>query len=101
MVRGLRQDLHGERPAAGRFMGRGSYTARAVARIGRLILRQGDWDGKALLSREAVRQMVGDAGLPGNCGMGWWNNAAGRYPKLPKDAAWGAGAGDQLLLVIP
>ena len=81
--------------------GGGSYTARAVARIGRLILRQGDWDGKSLLSREAVRQMVGDAGLPGNCGMGWWNNAAGRYPKLPKDAAWGAGAGDQLLLVIP
>jgi hypothetical protein len=33
--------------------------------------------------------------------MGWWTNASGRYSKLPKDAVWGAGAGDQLLLVIP
>src|SRR5262249_8918637 len=27
--------------------------------------------------------------------------AAGRYPKIPKDAVWGAGAGDQVLLVVP
>jgi hypothetical protein len=33
--------------------------------------------------------------------MGWWSNAGGRYTKLPKDAVWGAGAGDQLLLVVP
>jgi hypothetical protein len=81
--------------------GGGNFTARAVARIGRLALRQGDWEGLSLLSREAVRRMTGDAGLPGHCGMGWWTNAAGRYAGLPKDAVWGAGAGDQLLLVIP
>ena len=33
--------------------------------------------------------------------MGWWTNTTGRYAKLPKDAVWGAGAGDQVLLVIP
>jgi hypothetical protein len=33
--------------------------------------------------------------------MGWWSNGGGRYGKLPEDAVWGAGAGDQLLLVIP
>src|SRR5205085_7647715 len=81
--------------------GGGSYTARATARVGRLVLREGDWDGNRLLSRAAVRQVVNDAGLPGNCGMGWWTNAAGRYKKLPKDAVYGAGAGDQLLLVVP
>ena len=81
--------------------GGGNFTARAVARIGRLMLRQGDWDGQRLLSQEAVRHITGDAGLPGNCGMGWWTNAAGRYAKLPKDAVWGAGAGDQVLLLIP
>jgi CubicO group peptidase (beta-lactamase class C family) len=81
--------------------GGGSFTARALARIGRLILRRGDWDGRRILSREATRQITGDAGLPGHCGMGWWTNAAGRYAKLPKDAVWGAGAGDQVLLVIP
>lgn len=81
--------------------GGGSYTARAVARIGRLILREGNWEGRQLLDKDAVRQTVNDAGLPGNCGMGWWSNGGSRYPKLPKDAVWGAGAGDQLLLVIP
>src|SRR5262249_30880948 len=35
------------------------------------------------------------------CGMGWWTNASGRYATVPRDAAWGAGAGDQVLLVVP
>jgi CubicO group peptidase (beta-lactamase class C family) len=81
--------------------GGGSYTARAVARVGRLLLREGDWDGTRLLSKEAVRQITQSAGLPGSCGMGWWTNGGGRYTKLSKDAYWGAGAGDQVLLVIP
>src|SRR5206468_4804842 len=81
--------------------GGGSYTARAVARVGRLLLREGDWDGKRILTKEAVRQITGDAGLPGHCGMGFWTNAAGRYPKLPRDTYYGAGAGDQLLVVVP
>jgi CubicO group peptidase (beta-lactamase class C family) len=81
--------------------GGGSFTARAVARIGRLLLREGDWDGKRILSKEAVRQLTGDAGLPGHCGMGFWTNADGRYPNLPRDTYYGAGAGDQLLIVVP
>jgi CubicO group peptidase (beta-lactamase class C family) len=81
--------------------GGGSYTARALARIGRLLLREGDWDGKQVLSKEAVREVTGDAGLPGHCGMGFWTNAGGRWPKLPRDTYYGAGAGDQLLIVVP
>jgi CubicO group peptidase (beta-lactamase class C family) len=81
--------------------GGGSFTPRATARIGRLLLRQGDWDGITILSKEAVRQITGDAGLPGRCGMGFWTNAGGRYPNVPTDAYYGAGAGDQLLIVVP
>jgi CubicO group peptidase (beta-lactamase class C family) len=81
--------------------GGASYTARAVARIGRLLLRDGDWDGKPILTREAVRQVTADTGLPGHCGMGFWTNAGGRYPRLPRDTYYGAGAGDQLLIVVP
>jgi CubicO group peptidase (beta-lactamase class C family) len=81
--------------------GGAAFTARATARIGRLILREGDWDGKRILSKDAVRDITQDAGMPGHCGMGWWTNNGGRYPNLPNDAVWGAGAGDQLLLVIP
>ena len=81
--------------------GGGAFTPRALARLGRLILRKGDWDGQRILSEDAVRLVTGDAGLPGNCGIGWWTNADGRYPDIPRDAAWGAGAADQVLFVIP
>ena len=80
--------------------GGAAFSADAQARIGRLILRQGDWDGQRILTPDAVRLVTTDAGLPGHCGMGWWANG-GRYSKLPQDAVWGAGAGDRVLLVIP
>jgi CubicO group peptidase (beta-lactamase class C family) len=81
--------------------GGGNFSARASATIGRLMLREGDWDGRRIFSREAVRQTTGSAGLPGDCGMGWWTNTARRYAGVPGDAYWGAGAGDQLLFVVP
>jgi CubicO group peptidase (beta-lactamase class C family) len=81
--------------------GGAAFTPRAAARLGRLVLREGDWDGRRVLTAGAVRQVTRDAGLPGHCGMGWWTNAAGRYDWLPRDAVWGAGAGDQVLLVVP
>jgi CubicO group peptidase (beta-lactamase class C family) len=81
--------------------GGGGYTARAVARVGRLMLRGGDWEGKQLLSKEAVRQITSDAGTPGHGGIGWWSNNSGKFAKLPKDAFWGSGAGHQVVLVIP
>jgi CubicO group peptidase (beta-lactamase class C family) len=81
--------------------GGGNYTARAVARIGRLMLRQGNWEGQQLLSPEAVRLVTSDVGTPGPCGIGWWSNNEGACARLPKDAYWGAGAGHQTLLVVP
>lgn len=81
--------------------GGATFTPRAAARLGRMVLREGKWEGRPILSPRAVREVTTDAGLPGNCGMGWWGNGGGRYTGLPRDAVWGAGAGDQLLLVIP
>jgi CubicO group peptidase (beta-lactamase class C family) len=81
--------------------GGGSYTARAVARVGRLMLHGGSWDGRQILAREAVRLVTTDAGTPGHGAIGWWSNSDGKYPGLPKDAFWGSGAGHQVVLVIP
>jgi CubicO group peptidase (beta-lactamase class C family) len=81
--------------------GGGAFTARAVARIGRLMLRQGDWDGRRLVGARAVRETTSSAGLPGDGGMGWWTNAGGRVDALPRDAFWAAGAGGQVALVVP
>ncbi|HWI59561.1 MAG TPA: serine hydrolase, partial [Bacillota bacterium] len=81
--------------------GGGAYTARAAARVGRLMLRGGDWEGRRVLSAEAVRLTTAEAGPPGPCGIGWWSNHEGDCPELPRDAFFGSGAGHQLLLVIP
>ena len=81
--------------------GGGGYTARAVARVGRLMLRDGDWNGTRLLPAEVVKQITGDAGTPGHGGIGWWSNRDGKYPALPRDAFWGSGAGHQVLFAVP
>ncbi len=91
--------------------GGGSYTARAAARLGRLMLRVGDWEGEPLVAPEWVQKAVMYAGTslpdrpagnpqPGS-GLGWWTNFDGVWADVPRDAFAGAGAGNQILLVIP
>lgn len=91
--------------------GGGSYTARAVARVGRLMLRNGNWQGKQLIDRHWVETVLryGETPKPdrppGNpqpaCGLGWYTNFDAVWPKVPRDAFAGAGAGNQVLLVVP
>jgi CubicO group peptidase (beta-lactamase class C family) len=81
--------------------GGGNFTLRATARVARLMLREGDWQGTRLLSADAVRQVTRDVGTPGNCAIGWWTNSGAEFPSLPPDAYFGSGAGDQLVLAVP
>lgn len=90
--------------------GGASYTARAVARVGRLMLRKGDWQGAGLIGEKWIAAAVTYAGLPGSdkqdtltnaSGLGWWTNAKGDWGGLPRDAFAGAGHNDQILLVVP
>ena len=104
--------------------GGGSFGARAVARLGRLMLRKGNWDGEQLVKSEFVDKMVTYAGspLPGTftgkvqeadwserspdnpnpgSGMCWYSNFDGVWDRVPRDAFAGAGAGNQILLVVP
>jgi CubicO group peptidase (beta-lactamase class C family) len=81
--------------------GGGGYTARATARVARLMLHEGEWEGRRLIAAAAVRAVTEDAGTPGPGSIGWWNNADGHIATMPRDAYWGAGAEDQLALVIP
>ncbi len=91
--------------------GGGGYTARAVARVMRLMLRKGNWQGRQLVEPRWVEQAVAFAGTPspdrpaGNpapaSGLGWWTNADGVWAQVPRDAFAGAGSGNQMLLVVP
>ena len=91
--------------------GGGGYTARATARVGRLMMRKGNWQGRQLVDPKWVEEVVKYAGTPlpdrpsGNpapaSGLGWWTNFDGVWPKVPRDAFAGAGAGNQVILVVP
>ncbi|MCZ6795229.1 MAG: serine hydrolase [Planctomycetota bacterium] len=92
--------------------GGGGYSANAVARVGRLFLRRGDWQGRQLIPRETVELVLRDAGTPTpervppegpfpRSGLGWYVNSDGVWRDVPRDAFAGAGAGNQVLIVVP
>ncbi|HUE69596.1 MAG TPA: serine hydrolase [Pirellulaceae bacterium] len=93
-----------------------SASVDAMARVGYLYLRGGQWEGKRLLPAD----FVADAGRPqkllaglmevdgdthGNAsehyGYLWWNNGDGSLEKVPRDAYWSWGLYDSLIVVIP
>ena len=78
-------------------------TARALARVARLMLHQGDWDGRRILTPEAVHAVTNcaDFGLPGDVSIGWWTNNKGKWPGVPADTFYAAGAGHRVVVVIP
>ena len=91
--------------------GGGAFTARAVARIARLLLRGGDWQGERLLDAGWVTQALAYAGTPlpdraadryaPASGLCWYTNYDGAWPDVPRDAFAGAGAGHQVLVGVP
>jgi CubicO group peptidase (beta-lactamase class C family) len=50
--------------------GGGAYSPNAVARVGRLLLHKGKWEGRQLLSEAVVDQALKHSGLPGHSGLG-------------------------------
>ncbi|HEX2515693.1 MAG TPA: serine hydrolase, partial [Chloroflexota bacterium] len=91
--------------------GGGAFTPRAVARVARLLLAEGRWQGTTLLPEGRVRQALTYAGLPlpdrrvdpaaPASGLAWYGNQDGTWPGVPRDAFAGAGAQHQLLLAVP
>lgn len=90
--------------------GGAAFTAPATAAIGRLLAQRGRWERKAVLDEQCLRLLMTEAGTPrpresggpepAN-GLCIWLNVARDWPELPADTVVGAGAGHQLLLVIP
>jgi len=96
--------------------GGGGFTANAVARIGRLMLRKGNWQGRQLIDSamvfEALRfepannwefehDMQDNTNPFLETTLGWYSNKSGIWEYLPRDAFAGSGAQNQLLLVVP
>ena len=85
--------------------GGGTYTPDAVARVGRLLLHRGTWEGQELIPARVVDAALKPSGMPGHSGLAFWVNTGADGSRLwksaPPDAFGGEGAGHQCLLVIP
>jgi CubicO group peptidase (beta-lactamase class C family) len=86
--------------------GGGHYTARAAARVGRLMLRRGDWEGRQVIDARRVCEALSPAApaqsdAHATFGITWWINNGGQWPGLPRDAFAAGGAGHQVLLIVP
>ncbi len=91
--------------------GGGAFTIRSAARVGRLMLRRGDWEGKQVLDAAIVdRVMRYDAAPHVEVGngkaspykvLGWYTNIDKTWTKIPRDAMAGGGAGHQMMLIVP
>jgi CubicO group peptidase (beta-lactamase class C family) len=91
--------------------GGASFTPRAAARIGRLMLNKGNWNGQQLIKSGWVEQVVRYANTPVPdrredaftlaSGLAWYTNFDGAFPNAPRDLFMGSGAGNQTLIVIP
>jgi CubicO group peptidase (beta-lactamase class C family) len=93
------------------------FSARDMARIGLLMLRQGEWAGKRLVSREWTarisslvtpmnemnppRHRALGSGLRWGYGYMWWVWDAPNSPGPFKGAYTGMGAGGQFITVLP
>lgn len=92
----------------------------AMARIGLLYLRRGEWAGGQRVFSASFVDLVRtprpeNVGLPvrdaldpndfpeasSRYGVLWWTNATGALPNVPRDAYWAWGLGDSLIVVIP
>ena len=81
-----------------------TITHRALARIGYLYLREGDWNGRRILSREFIRAATKPTDLPSFVpyyAFLWGSNGRGTFPEIPLDSYWALGLGDSFVVVSP
>lgn len=81
--------------------GGASFTPRAVAKVGLLMLHKGNWEGRQLVGSSWTTTMVSRSTAMPDHGLTWSINLDRQWPSLPRDAYAGAGSGHQLLLVVP
>lgn len=76
--------------------------AEDQARLGLLMLRRGEWDGKQVLPESWVADLVIPCILKPTYGLLWWlNTGHGRYASAPVDSFFASGAGGNLTWIDP
>lgn len=81
-----------------------TITHRALARIGYLYLRQGDWNGHQIIKSDTLKKLLEPTSLPAPWdyyAVYWGSNRRGSFPDIPTDTVWAMGLGDSILIVCP
>ena len=90
----------------------------AMARIGYLFLRRGNWNGQQILTQEFIDLVshppplvvglpvhqpdaVNDINPSSHYGVLWWTNVDGRMPEIPTDTFFASGKDESFIIVIP
>jgi CubicO group peptidase (beta-lactamase class C family) len=85
-------------------------TAREWAKFGELVRNGGEWEGKAIVSRESLAQCFEGSDANPAYGLTFWLNNTGvdaqgwtrkQQSGMPEDLVFAAGAGGQRLYIIP
>lgn len=76
--------------------------ARDQARLGLMVLRGGQWNGRRILSEAWVRGMLSPCAIKPDYGYLWWlNTDRARYPAASERAYAAVGAGGNLIFCEP
>ncbi len=76
--------------------------AEDQARVGRLVLQRGWWDGVQVLPEPWIAQSVMPCALNPTYGLLWWLNTRRlRYPHAPEDSIFAVGAGGNITWIDP
>ena len=91
--------------------GGATFTPRAAARIGELMMLRGQWNGHELIKRDVVKTVLTDQKMPHPprtandpapaSGLAWYVNSDGIWDPMPRDTFAGAGASHELIIVVP
>jgi CubicO group peptidase (beta-lactamase class C family) len=97
-------DVDGQRmqsvPGGGHWGGGIVISSRDHARLGELIMNEGRWDGRQLLSQGWVRAMLTPSPLNPTYGLLWWLNTDRRlYAHAPATSVFALGGGSNIIWI--
>ncbi len=76
--------------------------AEDQARIGLLMLRRGDWNGRRVLPESWIDESLKPCVLNPSYGLLWWLNTDNRrYPSAPAESFFASGAGGNITWIAP
>jgi CubicO group peptidase (beta-lactamase class C family) len=74
----------------------------ALARVGLLIQRRGEWNGRQLLARDWIAQMLEPCPVKPIYGFMWWLNTNGELvPSASHESVFALGAGNNIIWIDP